>query len=562
MGDRSDEGNGRHAVGNNVGSGGGSQGQESILVAMGIESGSTVSNLDLGGEEIEGAGRPGSESWKAKKQELIARLRKAKDRQKLLASQLAMQQERFRLEAQEKENYRLELEIRANEERRRAEEAEKAWRDNWEQVVDRMQQERQDREMQFKIEREQLKAALEEKQARLTHYVEMEDLRQEDRERDAQLDQVTQGNVNVRGGGQSNNRIVNWMNEVDQAGQQQVSGQKETVGQGVGVNVWPQHSAAAMAAGRMHQSGVVTSDTTGARVLKELGLNVKTVWFINEHAHTAHTGEPQDIPSQHVVNEITAPQSLFTGLPVTGNIMTSQQGVVDGAVGVTAGLQGGDSGVPGLAGQNVNVGSDGELSSVSTVKCKKKLKTGMLAQPSDNIKSVAVWPHYNLQYEYASKPLQFLQLSFKQYIAGESRTVMSCSDTMEVRGRLNLMFRLAHLKQKGYPWECLRGLYAAVVRGIEMHETSWAGDWRHIEEMVIDVLDRNIPFKLKGKKGGEVWYCREFNRVEGCELQPPHEAQIGKKKRWVKHICAQCWFKEQVPRYHSENDDRCPQKAE
>ena len=215
-----------------------------------------------------------------------------------------------------------------------------------------------------------------------------------------------------------------------------------------------------------------------------------------------------------------------------------------------------------LAGQNANQGSDGEISSVSSIRRKKGAKSGMLAKPTDNIKSVETWPHYNLHYEYASKPIEFNEINFEQYIAGETRTILACEDVLEIKGRLNLMFRLAHLKQRGHGWENLRSLYAAVVHSIEMHESNWSSDWRMIEQMVIDVMDQNPAGKVGKGKGQEVWFCREFNRPEGCDQTPPHEAYINHKKRWVKHVCGQCWMREQVVHGHSEVDPACPMKGE
>ena len=218
----------------------------------------------------------------------------------------------------------------------------------------------------------------------------------------------------------------------------------------------------------------------------------------------------------------------FSLLPDRMNMDGNQDGNPQGVPGgATTQIHGG---LGGMVDQNVQQGSDGELSSVSSCKANKgKAKSGMLACPSENTKNVEVWPHYNLHYEYASKPLEYNDLLFEQYIARETRTISACTDALEAKGRLNLMFRLAHLKQKGYSWESLRGLYTAVVRGIEMHETNWAADWQGIEEMVIDVTDRNVHVKNKSKKQNDVWFCREFNREEGCALQPPHEAMVNRK---------------------------------
>ena len=92
------------------------------------------------------------------------------------------------------------------------------------------------------------------------------------------------------------------------------------------------------------------------------------------------------------------------------------------------------------------------------------------------------------------------------------------------------MFCLAHLKQKGFMWDSLHGLYAVIVHSIEMHESSWSSDWCNIEEMVLDIMNRDRSKGTKGRKGQEVWYCREFNRVQGCALQSSHEAQVGRRR--------------------------------
>ena len=275
----------------------------------------------------------------------------------------------------------------------------------------------------------------------------------------------------------------------------------------------------ALAVGRRKPVANAAVDTSGARVLSHLGLNEKTVWFINEHAHVARGAtntEPvtcitatQGVPAQN--KHLNTHVSL-----ITGNPKHNSQPVVVPDVNMTNTLDGlRDAtmmrGLDQLAGQNANQGSDGEISSVSSFRRKKGVKSGMLAKPTDNIKTVETWPHYNLHYEYASKPIEFNDINFEQYIAGETRTILACEDVLEIKGRLNLMFRLAHLKQRGHGWENLQSLYAAVVRSIEMHESNWSSDWRMIEEMVIDALDRKPVGKGAKKKGQEVWFCREFN---------------------------------------------------
>ena len=120
----------------------------------------------------------------------------------------------------------------------------------------------------------------------------------------------------------------------------------------------------------------------------------------------------------------------------------------------------------------------------------KNVKSGMLAKATHNIKKPTIWPHFNLQLAYAAAPITFAQISFEQLVAGEIKTISDCHDEVEAKGRLALLSKLALLKTRNYPWGKLRDLYAAFVREIEKDEAKWNSDWRHIEEAVIDPMDR------------------------------------------------------------------------
>ena len=125
------------------------------------------------------------------------------------------------------------------------------------------------------------------------------------------------------------------------------------------------------------------------------------------------------------------------------------------------------------------------------------------------------------------------------------------------------MSRLAILRTKGYSWSGLRSLYAAIVREIEMQTTTWSGDWKDIEDLTLDPWDRvHQGDRNRNVTDKEVWFCRSFNSVGGCNLKDPHEAKVGRppKKRKVKHICATCWIKDKSEKAHSETDEACPHK--
>ena len=332
---------------------------------------------------------------------------------------------------------------------------------------------------------------------------------------------------------------------------------------------------------------------SGANILTHMGLDNNTMQFIASQAVRANgfvwgsVGLNTSHATASQLNEqLTALDSLVSDRRdmAGGEPSNSRQPAMMTASGFPPAAVGGPSSAAVVEGSGVNVSaqamgrlsqfmrgnlghvagdreSDDESSvSQSQVKLKNKVQLGMVAKQVDNIKSQEVWPHYNLTFGFVTARVQFHQISFDQYVVGEMKTIMNSKDPIEIRGQLALMSRLGYLKHRGYVWPNLRTLYAANVNSIERHEDTWASDWRYIEDMVLE------PPERKGEKGAqkggvakssEQWYCRNYNRPEGCDLQSPHEAQVGRRRRRVKHFCAKCYLEGGQAREHSEMDAEC-----
>ena len=336
------------------------------------------------------------------------------------------------------------------------------------------------------------------------------------------------------------------------------------------VDQWMQGVSQAAGSGGVHdlhgvssamtRGAVVTHETSSINVLLEIGVTNPIIDAIAQHASL---GRASAVRGDSVPRQFSADGQPEKVIPVTDPLTVTEQVRSQEVTAMAV--------VPPVVSADVrrtletDEDEDGE-SLMSKVK-NKKLKSGMLALPSDNIKSVEVWPQFSLQYGYAAAPLKFEQMTFEQLVAGELRTIMGCSDAVEVRGRLALLFRITHLKMHGYLWSVLRAFYAAVVRAIEQHESTWASDWKAIEEFCIDPGDRvktkTDKVKPPSKVGAAEWFCKNYNRVEGCQLRAPHEAMVGRppKRRQVRHFCAQCWITDQTVRMHSEVDAECPHHA-
>ena len=77
---------------------------------------------------------------------------------------------------------------------------------------------------------------------------------------------------------------------------------------------------------------------------------------------------------------------------------------------------------------------------------------------------------------------------------------------------------------------------------------------------MLDTMVRILGEKGKGRqvKTSDTFYCRNYNKVEGCQLTSPDEAIIGHRRCQVHYVCAKCWSIDQEAREHSELDVQCP----
>ena len=198
-----------------------------------------------------------------------------------------------------------------------------------------------------------------------------------------------------------------------------------------------------------------------------------------------------------------------------------------------------------------------------------KLKSGMLDKSSMNIKQKQIWPQKNLGEDWAEDELDFKQIRFEHMVAGETRTIETCSEPAQILGRLRLLRRIAYLRLRGYEWTLLRRMYAAILTSIETGEYSWESNFDRFET----ILYRRATFETKPRQDRDryqdrdrnqekkTWYCRDFNK-DGCSRQSPHQAWFGSGssaiRKQVVHACAICLLKDRTARDHPEKHPDCP----
>ena len=65
-----------------------------------------------------------------------------------------------------------------------------------------------------------------------------------------------------------------------------------------------------------------------------------------------------------------------------------------------------------------------------------RFKSGILDQATTNIQQKQVWPQQNLGEDWADEDVEFRQVRFEHMVAGETRTIETCTDPAEILGRL------------------------------------------------------------------------------------------------------------------------------
>ena len=78
-----------------------------------------------------------------------------------------------------------------------------------------------------------------------------------------------------------------------------------------------------------------------------------------------------------------------------------------------------------------------------------RVKSGILDRATSNIQQKQVWPQQNLGEDWADEEVEFKQLRFEHLVAGETRTIETCSEPAEILGRQRLLRRISYLKLRG-----------------------------------------------------------------------------------------------------------------
>ena len=122
---------------------------------------------------------------------------------------------------------------------------------------------------------------------------------------------------------------------------------------------------------------------------------------------------------------------------------------------------------------------------------RRSTRSGINAKPSSSVKDQLRYPHFSLGQVsgFIGLNIQFHQLTYGQFIAGELETIHSCCDPQEQRGRMELLHRISQWSLRAnVAWVQIRNTYAHILRKIENREITWEADWDQFERHIYDKI--------------------------------------------------------------------------
>ena len=268
-----------------------------------------------------------------------------------------------------------------------------------------------------------------------------------------------------------------------------------------------------------------------------------------QQLRSALSGKKEEDPNKTMLKALITQQNKTTG---EGGTSTLKANILKGVT------PGGGNMADWLA--NLNRQEEGE-SDLGKILCFNdeesqikpvRVRSGMLDRATANIQQKQVWPQQNLGEDWADEDVEFKQLKFKHLVAGETRTIETCTEPAEILSRLRLLRRIAYLKLRGYEWIMLRKMYAAILTSIETKEYSWESNFDNFESILYRrALTEHRTQHLENRsldQGGRKKYCRDYNKLEGCSKNSPHPVWFGNGpsavKRTVYHYCASCLIRD------------------
>ena len=132
---------------------------------------------------------------------------------------------------------------------------------------------------------------------------------------------------------------------------------------------------------------------------------------------------------------------------------------------------------------------------------------------------------------------------------------------MERSSRLKHLISLMYFSQL-YGWQAMLSFHGAVLLEIKRGLFLW-------EDFFSSLRCRTLYGHLKATKQSAsassfaavpVLFCRDYQRTT-CSFPQDHYGLLRGKRKWLRHICADCWVKVRTQALHPEGSKEGPSSA-
>ena len=169
------------------------------------------------------------------------------------------------------------------------------------------------------------------------------------------------------------------------------------------------------------------------------------------------------------------------------------------------------------------------------------LRSGKASKLTSCVVNPQLWPDSHSSLSYVSKDKKY-DLTLAEFAAGYAAILQRPTlPPQELRARIIHLSSLMYLATQ-FTWSLVRDLHAAMLFEIECGWADWGDLFTHLESRILQA-----PVKPSSRAGvsrregsAAVFFCRYFQHG-ACKLNKNHYGTLKGERKWLQHICAQCW---------------------
>ena len=186
-----------------------------------------------------------------------------------------------------------------------------------------------------------------------------------------------------------------------------------------------------------------------------------------------------------------------------------------------------------------------------------KLKSGKEARVTCTVRYPQLWPHSHLTFLHHKRETRYEDLKLEEFVASYGEILQSPDITdQEKTARLRHLVSLMYFAQQ-YEWHAMLSFHGAVLLEIERGTLKWGDSFLHLESRTLYSHLKSSTSTRPNKSAMPILFCRDYQRQQ-CSQSQDHYGYIRGERKWLRHICAECWTKNRQQELHREGSTDCP----